>query len=94
MGIAAVDQRAPAIMSKSAGLLKNRRKNDRNGSELASSSDPGNHMAKYLHAWTRCWFTVGMVAAGIRTTTAVEEPWENLPNGVLGRLANFKGEVP
>ena len=38
------------------------------------------------------WLAVGFVLADSQNTTAAEEAWEKLPNGVLGRLANFEGE--
>jgi len=48
-------------------------------------------MAKDLHAGTRFLLAVGLIAAGSLTMPAAEEPWESMPNGVLGRLANFEG---
>jgi dipeptidyl aminopeptidase/acylaminoacyl peptidase len=48
-------------------------------------------MFHYTHAWIPLLLAAGMVAAASGATPAAEEPWEKLPNGVLGRVADFEG---
>jgi len=48
-------------------------------------------MFPYTHVWISFLLTAGLVAAGSTATRAADEPWEKLPNGVLGQVADFEG---
>jgi dipeptidyl aminopeptidase/acylaminoacyl peptidase len=48
-------------------------------------------MFQHVQAWTKFLLAAGMLAAGGGATRAAEEPWEKLPNGIEGQVADFEG---
>ena len=48
-------------------------------------------MFQALGSWKSVLLIAGMLAAAGSATRTAEEPWENLPNGVLGQVADFEG---
>ncbi len=48
-------------------------------------------MFHVLLSWKPVLLVAGMLVAAGSAARASEEPWENLPNGVLGQVADFEG---
>jgi hypothetical protein len=48
-------------------------------------------MFQALASWKSVLLVAGMLAAAGSVTRAKDEAWENLPNGVLGQVADFEG---
>ncbi len=48
-------------------------------------------MFQALQSWKSVLLVAGVLAAAGSATRASDEPWENLPNGVLGQVADFEG---
>ncbi len=48
-------------------------------------------MFQALPSWQSVLLVAGMLAAAGSYTRASDQPWENLPNGVLGQVADFEG---
>ena len=48
-------------------------------------------MSPHTHVWIPFLLAAGVVAASSPVTRAAEEPWEQMPNGVMGQPAMFDG---
>lgn len=48
-------------------------------------------MSQALQSWKSVLLVAGMLAAAGSAARASEQPWEDLPNGVLGQIADFEG---